>query len=149
MLRCVYEATPHLRLGHLVEIEEARGLITIKVQRDASVEEYTTALNAALERFLANCSWFQIWRGRIISANSPGSPLTVAYQPDGHIDVHQCVEVRESCGLVQVHVSSRATAAQFVRAMNPSSERFLAGGQWFQLWQGEIITMDSPEASAA
>jgi CO/xanthine dehydrogenase FAD-binding subunit len=50
---------------------------------------------------------------------------------------------------VVVHVASLATASQFVDAMNPATERFLAGGQWFQLWQGEIITMDSPEADAA
>jgi hypothetical protein len=149
MLRVVYESTSHLRLGQLVEIAESRGRITVKIREGADVEEYTTALNAALKRFLANCSWFQIWRGRIISANSPDSPLTVTYQPDDQIDLRKCVEVRESCGLVVVHVASSATAAQFVRAINPPTERFLAGGQWFQLWQGEIITMDSPEASAA
>lgn len=149
MLRVVYKATPHLRLGQLVEISESRGRIAISIQENADVKDYTGALNTALERFLANCSWFQIWRGRIISANSPDSPLTVTYQPDDRIGLRKCVEVRESCGLVQVHVSSLATAGQFVRAMNPSLELFLAGGQWFQLWQGEIITMDSPEASAA
>ncbi len=149
MLRVVYEATPHLRLGKLVEITESRGRITVKVQESADVHQFTSALNSALERFLANCTWFQIWRGRIISTNSPDSPLTVTYLPDDRIDIRKCVEVRESCGLVQVHIYSAATAAQFVSVMNPATERFLAGGQWFQLWQGEIITMDSPEASAA
>ncbi|WP_369167868.1 hypothetical protein AB5J49_08280 [Streptomyces sp. R28] len=152
MLRVVYEATPHLRLGQLVDIRETRGRICVKIQEDADVYAYTAALNAALVQFLANCSWFQIWRGRIISANSPESPLTVTYQPDPRIDLRKCVEVRESCGLVVVHVAGAATAADFVGAMNPATERFLAGGQWFQLWQGEIITMatpDSPEASAA
>lgn len=149
MLRVEYRASPHLRLGHLVEIAESRGRIAISIQENAGVKDYTSALNAALERFLASCSWFQIWRGRIISANSPDSPLTVIYQPDDHISLPKCVEIRESCGLVKIHVSSLATADQFVRAINPSIERVLAGGQWFQLWQGEIITMDSPEASAA
>jgi hypothetical protein len=102
-----------------------------------------------MKKFLARCSWFQIWRGRVISANSPESPLTVTYQGDDQMDLRQCVELRESCGLVVVHVASLATASQFVDAMNPATERFLAGGQWFQLWQGEIITMDSPEADAA
>ncbi|NUP35945.1 MAG: hypothetical protein HOY76_02715 [Streptomyces sp.] len=149
MLRVVYEATPHLRLGQLVDIQESRGRIDVRIHQDASVDEYTDALNDALRQFLANCSWFQIWRGRVISANSPESPLTVTYQADDQIDIRKCVEVRESRGLVVVHVAGEATAEQFVGAMNPATERFLAGGQWFQLWQGEIITMDSPGASAA
>ena len=149
MLRVVYETTPHLRLGQLVDIQESRGRIDVRIQQNASVDAYTAALNSAVRRFLADCSWFQIWRGRVISANSPESPLTVTYQADDQIDLRKCVEVRESCGLVVVHVASEAKADQFVGAMNPATERFLAGGQWFQLWQGEIITMDSPEASAA
>lgn len=149
MLRVVYEATPHLRLGQLVDIRETRGRISVKIQEDASVDAYTAALNAALVKFLANCSWFQIWRGRIISASSPEGPLTVTYQADPRIDRRKCVEVRESRGLVVVHIASSATAADFVNAINPSTERFLAGGQWFQLWQGEIITMETPEADAA
>lgn len=149
MLRVVYEATPHIRLGQLVETQESRGRVSVKIQEGADVDAYTTALNHALKRFLADCNWFQIWRGRIISASSPESPLTVTYQADDQIDLRKCVEVRESCGLVVVHVARAATVDQFVRAINPSTEAFLAGGQWFQLWQGEIITMDSPEADAA
>lgn len=149
MLRVVYEATPHLRLGQPVEIRESRGRVCVRIRQDATIDEYAEALNSALKRFLASCNWFQIWRGRIISANSSESPLTVTYQADDQIDPRKCVEVRESCGLVVVHVASTATVDQFVNAMNPATERFLAGGQWFQLWKGEIVTMDSPEADAA
>ncbi|WP_409469137.1 hypothetical protein [Streptomyces sp. HC307] len=133
----------------IVDITESRGQVRVNIQRDSGADEYTAALTVALKRFLANCNWFQIWRGRIISANSPDSPLTVTYQADDQIDLRKCVEVRESCGLVVVHVASSATADQFAKAMNPSTERFLAGGQWFQLWQGEIVTMDSPGSAAA
>ncbi|MFD9284896.1 hypothetical protein ACFWD7_48110 [Streptomyces mirabilis] len=149
MLRVVYEATRDLDSGRTVEIRESRGHISVKINPDVPADQYTAALNAALKVFLANCSWFQIWRGRIISANSPGSPLTVEYEADDKIDRIRCVEVRESRGLVKVHVSSSATTEDFVRALNPASERFLAGGQWFQLWHGEIITMDSPDSRAA
>jgi hypothetical protein len=149
MLRVVYGTTPYLRLGRPVEIRETRGHISVRIREGADADEYTAALNDALKTFLADCNWFQIWRGRIISANYPESPLTVTYQADDQIDLRRCVEVRESCGLVVVHVASLATADQFVDAMNPATEQFLAGGQWFQLWQGEIITMDSPEADAA
>lgn len=149
MLRVVYQATTDLKPDRLVDIEETRGRIDVRIHQACSADEYTEALNAALVRFLANCSWFQIWRGRIISADSPESPLTVTYQADDQIDLRKCVEVRESRGLVVVHVAGAATAEQFVQAINPSTEAFLAGGQWFQLWQGEIITMESPEADAA
>lgn len=149
MLRVVYEATTDLKPEQLVDIEETRGRVDVKIHQNCSADEYTAALNAALKRFLADCSWFQIWRGRVISAASPESPLAVTYQADDQIDIRNCVEVRESRGLVVVHVARFATAEDFVRALNPATERFLAGGQWFQLWQGEIITMDSPEASAA
>jgi hypothetical protein len=149
MLRVVYEATRNLNPGRTVEIRESRGYISVKINPDVPAEQYTAALNAALKAFLANCGWFQIWRGQIISADSPESPLTVEYEPDDKIDRVRCVEVRESCGLVKVHVSTSATTEEFVRALNPATERFLAGGQWFQLWHGEIITMDSPDSRAA
>lgn len=149
MLRVIYEATKDLDPGQLAEVRETRGRIIVKVDEDAPVERFTKALNAALDVFLANCNWFQIWRGRIISANSPERPLAVEYEPDDKIDRVRCVEVRESCGLVKVHVSSSATTEDFVRALNPATERFLAGGQWFQLWNGQIITMDSPDSRAA
>ena len=88
-------------------------------------------------------------RGRIISANSPDGPLTVQYVTDPDVDWRTCVQIRECGGIVRLHVCPDASAEHFVRALNPSIERLLAGGQWFQLWQGEIVTMDSPEASAA
>jgi hypothetical protein len=149
MLRVVYEASEDLEPGQVVELCETRGRIAVKVDRDATAKQYTEALNPALRAFLAHCGWFQIWRGRIIGADSPERPLTVEYEPDDKIDRIRCVEVRESCGLVKVHVSSGATTEEFVRALNPATERFLAGGQWFQLWYGEIITMDSPDSRAA
>jgi hypothetical protein len=149
MLRVVYEATRDLDPGRIVEIRESRGHISVKINPDAPAEQYTGALNATLKAFLAHCGWFQIWRGQIISADSPESPLTVEYEPDDKIDRVRCVEVRESCGLVKVHVSTSATTEEFVRALNLATERFLAGGQWFQLWHGEIITMDSPDSRAA
>jgi hypothetical protein len=149
MLRVVYRTTLDLEPGRLVDLQESRGRIDVSIHEDAEAAAYTAALNAELKRFLANCCWFQIWRGQIISVNSPDSPLTVTYEVDDQIDLRKCVEIRERRGLVAVHVASAATADDFVRAMNPATERFLAGGQWFQLWQGEIITMDPPEASAA
>jgi hypothetical protein len=143
MLRVVYEATPDLDDGQTVDIHEARGRVLVKVREDADVEEYIQALNAELKTFLAGCGWFQLWRGRIISADYPGRPLTVQFAPDAKVDPRKGIEIRESCGLVKIHVSHRATADRLVRALNPALVKFLAGGQWFQLYEGEIVTMDS------
>lgn len=149
MLRVVYEATQDLDDGQTVDIRETRGRLLVKVREDADAEQYIQALNAALKELLAGCGWFQLWRGRIISADYPGRPLTVEFVPDAKVDPRKGIEIRESCGLVKIHVSRRATADRLVRALNPALVEFLAGGQWFQLWQGEIVTIDSPEGFAA
>ncbi|WP_405964771.1 hypothetical protein OG713_34545 [Streptomyces sp. NBC_00723] len=149
MLRVVYEATTDLEASRDVQVEEARGRVTIKLRAGTRAEDYVSPLNAALAHFVGQCGWFQIWRGQIISADSPDSPLTVQYEADPDVDIIQCVQIRERRGVVRLHVSPEATAECLVHALNPAIEKFLAGGQWFQLWQGEIITMDTPPETMA
>jgi hypothetical protein len=149
MLRVVYEATTDLAPGQLVEITETRGRVSIKLREGSAAEDYIPPLNAALKEFVGKCSWFQIWRGQIISADSPDSPLTVQYVPDPDVPLRLCVQIREDRGEVRLHVNPNAPAELLVRALNPAIEQFLAGGQWFQLWQGEIVTMDDSQGNAA
>lgn len=143
MLRVVYRTVEDLAPGCLVDIDEDRGLLDVQLRRGADIDDVTRALNDKLESFLADCCWFQIWRGRIICADSPQSPLTVQYITDPDVDWRTCVQVREQGGSVRVHICPDATTERFAKVINPSTERFLAGGQWFQLWQGEIVTMDA------
>lgn len=145
MLRVVYEATQTLAPGELVEIHESRGLVHVKVQYGTLADDYLEPLNAALHAFVKQCGWFQIWRGQIISANSPSSPLTVRYIADPSVGLRAGVQIRESQGVVRLHVCPGLPSEILVRILNPAIEKFLAGKQWFQLWQGEIVTMDSPE----
>lgn len=140
MLRVVYKATTDLMPDQLVEIIESRGRVTIKLREGARADDYIPPLNAALKAFVDQCSWFQIWRGQIISANSPDSPLTVQYEADPEVDRLACVQIREHKGVVRLHVCPDVPSEDLVRALNPAIENFLRGGQWFQLWQGEIIT---------
>jgi hypothetical protein len=150
MLRVVYEASPDLQPGEVAEINESRGLIRVRIAPGTTIQQCAEALNVASKSFLAECRWFQIWRGHILSADSPEGPLTATYVIDDNLDRRKVIEMRESRGLVQIHIASSATLDDFIRAMNPAAADFLAGGQWFQLWEGEIITMDSPpEARAA
>ncbi|MFI9244217.1 hypothetical protein ACIGXF_16870 [Streptomyces sp. NPDC053086] len=149
MLRVVYRTVDDLAPGRLVKIEESRGQLDIQLHRGANINDITHALNAELQEFLAGCGWFQIWRGRIIGADDPESPLTVQYVTDPDVDWRACVQVRELRGVVRVHVCPDASPDWFAKVLTQSTERFLAGGQWFQLWQGEIVTMDPPQRGAA
>jgi hypothetical protein len=146
MLRVVYEASQDLEDPRaIVEIRETRGRVTIKIREGTHADEYVPALNDALAVFVGQCGWFQIWRGQIISAASPESPLTVQYEADPKVTLGSCVQIVEDRGVVRLHVSPIAPSELLILFLNPAIERFLAGGQWFQLWQGEIVTMDSPE----
>ncbi|MFJ3984331.1 hypothetical protein [Streptomyces fungicidicus] len=149
MLHVVYEATTDLTAGRIVEITETRGWVTIKLRAGTLAHDYLTPLNDALGRFVGQCSWFQIWRGQIISAASPDSPLSVRYVADPDVDLRTSVQIREHRGVVRLHVSPGLPAELLARAVNPAIERFLAGGQWFQFWQGEIVTMGAPGTAAA
>jgi hypothetical protein len=149
MLAVVYEATTDLADGDLVAIQEFRGRVNIKVHGTAEAAEFVPPLNAGLTEFVEQCHWFQIWRGQIISADHPDSPLTVQYEVDPDVDRRTCVQIRESQGRVRLHVCPASTTSEFVAALNPAIRQFLAGGQWFQLWNGEIVTMDDGEAAAA
>lgn len=145
MLRVVYETSHDLAPGEVAKIIETRGLVTIKLRAGARASDYIPPLNAAVKDFVDQCGWFQIWRGQIISAASPESPLTVQYIADPTVDLRSGVQIREDRGTVHLHVCPSAPADLMVRFLNPAIATFLAGKQWFQLWQGEIVTMDSPE----
>ncbi|MEU5496105.1 hypothetical protein [Streptomyces griseofuscus] len=145
MLRVVYEATPDIEHGELVEITESRARVNIKVRAGTHATQYVPALNEKLAAFVGQCSWFQIWRGQVIAADSPDSPLTVQYVVDPTVDLRACVQIREDRGTVRLHVCPTVPAEILICFLNPAIEQFLAGGQWFQLWQGEIVTMESPE----
>lgn len=148
MLRVVYEAT-NLDPGRLVEIQEARGRVTIKIRAGAVADDYVPELNAKLKVFVDKCTWYQIWRGQIIGANHPESPLTVQYEADPQVDRIQGVHIRESKGRVRLHICPDLTAEELARAVNRPIELFLAGGQWFQFWEGEIVTGDDSQGNAA
>ncbi|WP_406501907.1 hypothetical protein OHA04_37340 [Streptomyces sp. NBC_01590] len=145
MLRVVYEATD-LAPGVISDWSEDRGLLRIRVNRQAAPEQFTESLNHTMLDVLDNCGWYQLWRGEIISVASPNNPLRVDYQISSFTPA-PLVEIRERKGAVTLSVSPTASAEEFVQAVNPSIEELLAGGQWFQHWEGEIVTMESPEVA--
>lgn len=148
MLRVVYEAVESLESGRLAEICEVRGGTQVRVVRGAEVEAYTHALNVEMAAFLDGAEWFQLWRDEVIARSGGTCSLSVIFSIHD-LDPGDYVEIQESKGLVDIRVERSASVDQFVKAANPAIEKFLAGAQWFQLWQGEIVDMDSPEDRAA
>lgn len=147
MLRVVYQAAD-LQAGIMSDWRESRGLVEIRVARQAKAREFIPSLNETLRDFLRTAEWFQLWDGEIISADHPQSPLRVTFETT-RIAPSPVAYIREDKGEVIIRVSPTATVEQLVQRLNPSIEEFLAGGQWFQLWHGEVVTMDSPDSRAA
>jgi hypothetical protein len=143
MLQVIYEAVESLGSGTLAEISEVRGGTRVRVARGVGVEVYTQALNIAMQEFLDGAEWFQLWREEVIARSGGTCSLDVIFTIDD-LDPGDYVKIRESKGLVDIRVERTASVDQFVQAANPAIEEFLAGAQWFQLWQGEIVDMSSP-----
>ncbi len=70
--------------------------------------------------------------------------LTVRYELDD-LDPDMPVEVTERRGDVVYHLARGLFVPEGVAALNCATAAVLAGGQWFQLWQGDIISMNSPD----
>jgi len=147
MLRVVYK-TADLAPGILSDWREGRGLVEIRIARGLEPAAFIPSLNETLLDFVNTAQWYQIWEGEVVSAASPQSPLRVTFELSSP-ELEAPVEIREHKGHVALLVHPLTSTGMFIGTLNRSIEEFLAGGQWFQLWHGEIVTMDSPEANAA
>lgn len=144
MLDVAYEAVEDLAPGRLAAIDEDRGTIRIRLDKNASLAAVVRQLNTEIERLLSSSHWFQLWKTEIVSRDTPGCPLRVRYlfHPGIPRDLGACVG--ESRGTVRVYICPELTTEQFAASMNEATKEFLAGGHWFQLYGGEIID-NSPE----
>lgn len=52
---------------------------------------------------------------------------------------------RESRGEIRILASRDHYTPAGIAALNALAEQILKGGQWFQSWKGEIISMETPE----
>jgi hypothetical protein len=137
MLDVTYEATGKLAPGRLAEIEEDRGTIRVRLDEREPLAVVVRQLNIEIDDLMSSSHWFQLWGDEIISRDTPGAPLHVQYLlvpnvPNG-------VGVKEDKGTVRVYIGGNMTVKEFAAAMNPTTKDFLAGGQWFQLYGGEIV----------
>jgi hypothetical protein len=142
MLDVAYEAVNDLPPGRLAQIDEDRGRIRVRLDRNARLAEVIPQLNSEIDDLMSSARWFQLWRDEIVSSNTPGRPLRIEYLLEKREDYGAFIEERK--GLVSVYIDPALDTAGFAAAMNPATDRFLAGGCWFQLYAGEIID-NSPE----
>lgn len=142
MLDVTYEAVEDLTPGRLAAIDEDRGTIRVRLDKSQPLADVVRQLNIEIDRLLSSAHWFQLWRTEIVSRDTPGRPLRIEYLLEKKEP--RCAFIEERKGLVSVFIDPVLDTAQFAAAMNPASRDFLAGGQWFQLYAGEIID-NSPE----
>lgn len=142
MLDVTYEAVTDLAPGRLAKIDEDRGTIRVQVDAAVPLPDVVRQLNVVIDRLLTGSDWFQLWKDEIVSRSTPVSPIRVVYLLEKKEEFPAFIEERK--GLVSVYVDPALDVEEFAAAMNPATEKFLDGGQWFQLYAGEIID-NSPE----
>ncbi|KAB1979274.1 hypothetical protein [Streptomyces triticiradicis] len=147
MLRVVYHPA-NLEAGRLSDWYEDRGFVEFRVARDTKASQFIPSLNETLRNFLTHGHWYQVWEGEVVSADHPSSPIRVTFEPSPFHPAPP-VDLREHKGHVAVYLAPTATIEEIAPILNASVEEVLDGGQWFQLWHGEIVTMDSPDSMAA
>jgi hypothetical protein len=143
MLDVAYRAVDDLAPGRLAKIDEARGKVRVRLDKDAPLADVVRQLNIEIDLLMSSSHWFQLWRDEIVSRDTPGCPLRIEYLLHKEEDYDVCVKERK--GLVSVHIDPALSTVEFAAAMNPATKEQLDGGQWFQLYAGEIID-NSPES---
>jgi hypothetical protein len=142
MLDVAYRAVEDLPAGRLARIDEDRGRIRVRLDKNEPLVDVVRQLNIEIEQFMASSNWFQLYGDEIISRATPGCSLRVQYiLKDWPLEEPV---VTESRGVVRVYINEGLTTEQFAASMNPATKRQLDAGHWFQLYAGEIID-NSPE----
>ena len=142
MLDVAYEAVGDLTPGELAAIDEDRGRIRVRLDEAAPLADVVRRLNSEVGKIMASVRWFQLWEDEVLSHNTPGRPLQVEYllQQKAPLGVY----VEERRGLLSFFIDPDIDVPRFAAVMNPVIQEHLAGGQWFQMYAGEIID-NSPE----
>jgi hypothetical protein len=144
MLDVAYLAVDDLVPGRLAQIDEDRGQIRVRLDKNEPLDAVVAQLNIEIDDLMRSARWFQLWDDEIVSCNTPGRPLRIEYvlYPDVPPDVG--VGVAEDKGIVRVYICPSLNVTEFAAWMNPATDQHLAAGHWFQLYGGEIID-NSPE----
>jgi hypothetical protein len=143
MLDVTYEVEA-LEPGILAVIDEDRGKIRVRLDESARLADVVRKLNSEIDKLLSSSHWFQLWKDEIVCRDTPATSLRVEYVLHHKVPRDLGVGIAEDKGIVRVYICPEISTAQFAAFMNPATRDFLDGGQWFQLYGGEIID-NSPE----
>lgn len=142
MLDITYEAVPDLTPGQVVDVTEDRGQLRVRLDQDAPLLCVLERLNVEIAELLATGHWFQLWRDEIISSATPGCPLCIRFIPLRLDD--DPVVLFEGRGILKYYVDPGIDVRHFAASITRVVRSLLDGGQWFQMYAGEIID-HSPE----
>lgn len=137
MLHVTYEAVVDLPPGQLVHIDEDRGTVVIRLDRNAPLKDVVRQFNIEVHSMVRSARWFQLWDdGEIVSCNTPSKPLRIEFLLEKK--EHRGVIFEERKGELKALVDPAIDVARFAAVMNPLTAEHLSGGRWFQLYGGEI-----------
>lgn len=143
MLHVSYEAVGNLPPGQLVDIDEDRGRVAIRLDRNEPLKDVVRQFNIEVDRMVRSARWFQFWDdGEIVSCNTPSKPLRIEFLLERK--EYRGVIFEERKGDLKAFVDPGIDVARFAAVMNPLTAKHLSGGRWFQLYGGEIIDV-TPE----
>lgn len=144
MLDVAYEAVEDLAPGRLARIDEGRGRIRVRLDKNAPLTDVVRQLNIEVDRLMSSSHWFQLWDDEIVCRDTPGCPLRVEYLLRSWVPPQMGVGVAEQKGVIRVYICPTLDTVRFAAWMNPATKEQLDAGHWFQLFAGEIID-NSPE----
>jgi hypothetical protein len=70
--------------------------------------------------------------------------LDVAYEAVVDLPPGRLAEINEDRGWIRVRVDKHEKLADVVRQLNIEIDRLMSSARWFQLWDTEIVSRDSP-----
>lgn len=143
MLHVSYEAVVDLPPGQLVDIDEDRGRVAIRLDRDGPLKDVVRQFNIEVDRMVRSARWFQLWDDEIVSCNTPSKPLRIEFLLERK--EHRGVIFEERKGDLKAFVDPDIDVARFAAVMNVLTAQHLSQGRWFQLYGGEIMDV-SPES---
>jgi len=75
--------------------------------------------------------------------------LNINFELSASLSEDAPVRIKEGRGWVNYELAGGLFLPEGVAALNSAVTQLLAGGQWFQLWRGEVITARSPAFKGA
>lgn len=70
--------------------------------------------------------------------------LDVVYRAVGDLAPGRLARIDEDRGTIRVRLDKRAPLVDVVRQLNVEIDQLMSSSHWFQLWEDEIVSRDTP-----